>query len=102
MAQEGVRVGRGLKLLVTVMTVLLALGMALLVYGMLRAGSKAKGAFGEAAVALPDGARTAGWQASGERLLVDLAGPGEDEQSILVIDLATGRELGVIRLGLPP
>ena len=80
------------------MTALLVVGLIGLIYGMARTARDLGGTgFGVVELALPAGSRVAGWQASGDRLLLELAGPGEDDLAILAVDLASGRSLGTIR-----
>lgn len=55
-------------------------------------------AFGEAAVALPADTEITDLIAEGDRLIVGLRGT-DGTESLIVIDLATGRRLGLIELG---
>ena len=99
----GTGVARALKALVAVMSTLLALGMVLLVYGLVRnavngAGAEAPAAvFGEGSVPVPAGCAVAEMRPDGDRLYVRLGPPGACAR-ILVLEAASGRLLGTIAL----
>jgi hypothetical protein len=94
---------RGLKATVVIMGVLLVVGfMALfstIVYRAVKPGPGARSeapGFGETEAPIGKGERIGTMQLEGNRLAVELFGP--DSRQIVVFDLATGRELGRIRL----
>lgn len=117
---------RWLKTLVVVMGVLIVTGLVVVVVTVAnRATDLAEGkvepaqpegggpvlaipsVFGEVVVTLPEGSRLRGVTADSGRLYLRLEGAGraEADERILVIDAATGRRLGDIRLehgGSPP
>lgn len=89
------------------MAVLIAIGMGLLVYGVVTktgpkkpalAGSAPQKAFGTVTVPLPDGCRVEEIVPDGERvyLLVGPAGTPACDMTI-VVDASTGRTLGTLR-----
>jgi len=89
---------RALKLLVLVMTTLLVLGLILLVVGLARTAGELGRGIGEVRVELPAGARIEEASLDGERLLLRLSGPGAGERTLLLVEVATGRRLGLLRL----
>jgi Family of unknown function (DUF6476) len=94
---------RGLKVLVVVMGVLIVIGFAALIAGIVgkmsrdRPGASLERPFGAAAIDIPPGARIETMTASSNRLILDLALPDGGRQ-LLVVDLATGARLGTIAL----
>lgn len=106
---------QALKALVIFMAVLIVAGMALLVYGLVTrtgapegtGGGTAGGAlFGAGSGApatldlpVPDGCTIAGAELNGEHLVIRLDGLAErDCQQVLVVDLASGRLAGRVRV----
>jgi len=53
--------------------------------------------FGELALMLPQGARVADFSASGDRLVLRLIMP-DQEQRLMIVDLATGKAIGLLTL----
>ncbi len=102
---------RALKALVIGMGILILIGFAAVVMAVIqragdgggenpaavRSGAATERAFGDVRVSLPPGAQVIGTSADGGRLIVHLRLAG-GEARILVIDLATGKRLGAIRL----
>ncbi len=114
MSEDWTQISLRLKLLVGTMTALLAIGMGLLVVGVVRtvgelggepsietAAPPAAAAFGESRIALPTGARLVAMTADAGRLYLRLE-TGDGQQQILVVDAASGRRLGLIRLEAVP
>lgn len=95
--------GRGLKLLVIVMTALLAIGLALLVVGMVRTAGRIGQAderpagFADLKLALPAGSRLQHMTAAGDRLYLETV-TADGKTRVLVVDAARGRLLGRIAL----
>lgn len=79
------------------MTTLLVAGLVLLVVGMARTANEFDRGFGEARIALPDGARVVETAATDDRLFLRLEEAG-GARSILVFDLQRKALLGRIRL----
>jgi Family of unknown function (DUF6476) len=94
---------RGLKILVVVMGVMLLAGLAtvaVVIAGRLGRGAPQTAApppFAAAPIELPPGARIGTMSIGGDRLVVDIVLPDGDRQ-LVVVDLLTGRRLGVIPL----
>ena len=104
-----------LKALVGLMTALIVAGLILFIVGIARttteltapagaametpAAPMTAASFGDVRIAIPEGARLVAFEAAGSRLLLHLETP-EGRQSILVVDLESGRRLG--RLELEP
>ncbi|MFQ5971027.1 MAG: hypothetical protein ACE5Q3_01760 [Alphaproteobacteria bacterium] len=87
-----------LKYLVITMAVLIALGLALVVWRITTiVGSGGPGGFGEVSLDLPEGCRIAGATISGEHLVVEIEGPTGDCPGVHVLDLDSGAVLGVVR-----
>jgi hypothetical protein len=53
--------------------------------------------FGDMAIELPSGARVADFTASGDRLVLRLIMP-DQEQRLMIVDLATGKAIGTLTL----
>ncbi len=89
------------------MSALLAIGLALLVVGVVRTAGElgrsepADAGFGEVDLALPAGARLRTVSADQGRLYLHIE-TSEGGQAILVVDAVDGRLLGRIRLGAAP
>lgn len=109
---------QALKALVIFMGVLIVAGMALLVYGLMTRtggdeatdGMAAGGSatisplepFGTLELSIPDGCSLAGSELAGERLVVRITGQVERGcQQLVIVDLASGRELGRLK-AVPP
>ncbi|GAB4394474.1 MAG: hypothetical protein Tsb0032_19960 [Kiloniellaceae bacterium] len=113
---------QALKALVIFMGILIMAGMALLVYGLVTrtgggggediAGGGQQGAgmgggaamvdFGTLNLAIPDGCTIAGSELAGDRLVVRVTGQvGRGCQQLVIVDLASGRELGRVK-AVPP
>ena len=102
---------RALKALVIAMAVLIAAGLGVIVVALVeRAGEPlsdspkaAAGApaFGEVRVPVPAGARLVETTVAGDRLILRLR-LADGAARIVVVDLATGRRLGTVRLVLAP
>jgi len=117
---------QALKALVIFMGVLIVAGMALLVYGLVtRTGGDGRVAgegamttggvaagdpagtvplepFGTLELSIPDGCSLAGSELAGERLVVRVTGQVERGcQQLVIVDLASGRELGRLK-AVPP
>ncbi len=94
---------RGLTIFVAVMGVVIIVGFAVVVATI--AGRLARGVgaspFAAKAIIIPKGARVRGMTAEGNRLVLRFSLP-EGGQQILVIDLATGAQLGTIALKPAP
>ncbi len=88
--------GRGLKILIAVMTTLLVAGLIALVVGMIKTAREAKVAPGVHDVALPAGA-TVRQVATGEGQVLIWVSTAEGEV-LIVIDPATGKEISRLRL----
>ncbi len=87
-----------LKILIWVMTGLLVAGLIALLIGFARTAGKmsADAAVGEHLVKLPEGAELLGIEADSGRLYLSLKVDGETQ--ILIVDAASGRRLGLLRL----
>lgn len=101
---------RALKVLVIVMGVMLVVGFIGLIVAIvdrvskkepLRVAAPAGQPFSAPPIDLPQGARIESMAAGSDRLVLDLALPN-GERRLLVIDLATGRNLGTIPLHTAP
>ena len=101
---------RALKIVVGVMGVMLVVGFVGLILAIVDRVSKKETAqpavtagrsFTAAPIDLPQGARIEGMAAGADRLVLDLVLP-DGERRLLVIDLATGRNLGTIPLHSAP
>ena len=101
---------RALKILVVVMGVMLVVGFVGLIVAVTERISKkdapqptarAGQPFTAAPVDLPRGARIESMAVGADRLVLDLVLP-DGERLLLVIDLATGRNLGTIPLHAAP
>ena len=108
---------QALKALVIFMAVLIVAGMGLLVYGLMTraggggsaeaekpgAGTPERAAapaviFGTLELAIPDGCSLAASELAGDRIVVRITGqPGRGCQQLVIIDLASGRELGRVK-----
>ncbi len=94
---------RGLKLLVVVMSVMILGGIAILIATLAgrlprpHPGGTAPTTFTAAPLDLPAGARVEAISTGTDRLVIDLALP-DGNRRLLILDLATGRELGAIPL----
>ncbi len=102
---------RALKALVIGMGILILIGFAAVVVAVIqragdsggadpaavRSGATAQRAFGDVRVSLPPGAQVIGTSTDAGRLIVHLRLAG-GQARVLVIDLATGKRLGVIEL----
>jgi hypothetical protein len=97
---------RALKILVVVMSVMLAAGFAALVAGIAvrasRSGSSAATrAFAPRPIDIPRGARIEAMTTGADRLIIGLELPDGNRQ-LLIIDLATGARIGAIELHPTP
>jgi hypothetical protein len=101
---------RALKVLVIVMGVLLVVGFVGLIVAIadrvskkepLRAAAPIGQPFTASPIELPRGAYIESMAAGTDRLVLDLVLP-DGERRLLIIDLATGRNLGTIPLHTPP
>ena len=95
---------RGLKILVVVMGVMLVGGIAVLVAAITYRASHPRSAslpFDAAAIELAAGARIEAMSVDGDRLVAAILMPDGNRQ-LLVIDLVTGRRLGLIPLRTAP
>ena len=101
---------RALKILVVVMGVMLVIGVVGLIVAIadrvskkepLRAAAPAGQPFTAPAIELPRGARIDSMAAGSDRLVVNLTMP-DGEHRLLIIDLATGRNLGTVPLHIAP
>ena len=103
---------RGLKILVIVLGVLILAGVAVIITTIVnRAQSGSRGgepvaaavepaapaAFGERSLDLPAGAKIESMVAEGDRLILRLR-LKDGAESLVVVDLATGRRLGILRV----
>jgi len=92
---------QGLKALVIVLGVLIVVGLAFVVYGFfLRVsgpGSANEARFGDVTIALPEGARLLGGEASDGRLVVRLE-LADGTPRFIVVDLASGGVVGTVTL----
>lgn len=92
---------RGLKILVVAMGILLVAGVAVLVGAIaLRLSHRgaALAAFTAPPIALPRGATIEAISTGADRIVLELRLPDGTRQ-LVVVDLASGRELGTIPLG---
>ena len=101
---------RALKILVAVMGVMLVVGIVGLIVAIadrvskkepLRAVAPAGQPFTAPPIELPRGARIESMAAGSDRLVLDLVLP-DGGRRLLIIDLATGRNLGTIPLHTAP
>jgi hypothetical protein len=96
---------RALKVLVVVMGVMFVVGFAALIAVMAgrlsRGGSTATKVFTAPPIDLPAGAHVETLSVGSDRLVVDVALPGGN-RDLVIIDLATGRRLGVVPLRTAP
>lgn len=96
---------RTLKLVVVVMGILIVAGiagLAAIIAGRVSRGSPAPvQQFAAAPIEIPRGARIEALTAGPDRLVVALALP-EGGQRLIILDLATGKQLGAIDLRPPP
>jgi hypothetical protein len=98
---------RGLKFLVIVMGVMLIVGVAALVAGVAyrlqhpRPAPTAAPPFAAAPIDLPPGARIGTIGVGNDRVVLDIALP-DGTRELVIIDLASGRRLGVIPLRPAP
>ena len=96
---------RALKVLVVVMGLMIIVGFAALVTiiagRVSRGGSAATQVFTAPPIDLPAGARIETLSVGSDRLVVDVALPGGN-RDLVIIDLATGRRLGVVPLRTAP
>lgn len=88
---------RTLKLLIAVMTTLLVAGLIALIYGMARTTKEMSAQFGDVGLKLPAGTRLSGLSSGDGRLYLALD-HADGGQSVLVLDAATGKRLGELRL----
>jgi len=94
---------RGLKLLVIVMGVMIVAGFTMLIVtiaGRLSRGSPAA-PFATGPIDIPRGARVEAMTAGTDRLVLGLELP-DGARRLLILDLATGRELGRVELQTAP
>lgn len=89
-----------LKVLVVAMGVLIVLGVGAIVYGIATRLDLSKAAAFDGRVELPQGSRILDMTASGDRLVLRVAVPDGGER-LIVVDLARGRQLGVLDLVKP-
>ena len=98
---------RALKILVIVMAVVILAGSATLIVLIAgRLSGSGRGAapaqpFAAAPIELPAGARVETMSQGGDRLVVDIVLP-DGNRRLVIIDLATGRQLGAIPLRTAP
>ncbi len=89
---------RGLKLLVTVMTVLLVAGTVLLIYGIIdKSGAMEKSVEGPSAITLPPGAQVNDVFTVEDRLIVQTIGDNDD-QRIYLFNIKNGKLAGEISI----
>jgi hypothetical protein len=89
-----------LKLLVVVMGALIVVGVGVLIYAMAVRFEAPRGAYTDAKLALPAGARVIDMTAAGDRLVLRVALPDATER-LLVVDLQHGRQIGALELVHP-
>jgi hypothetical protein len=93
---------RALTILVAVMTVLIVIATGAVVFGIAqKLGARRAASVASATVSIPAGARVEAMTATADRLVLALALPDGSRQ-VLVIDLATGRNVATIRLQQAP
>jgi len=95
---------RALKILVIVMGVLLIGGAAILIAAIAARMSQTRSApspFVAPPVDLPAGARIESIGVGPDRVVIDMVLPGGNRQ-LVILDLATGRRLGVVPLPAAP
>jgi len=98
---------RALKILVAVMGVMLVVGLAVVVATIIHratqrqssspAAASPAASFGHTAVTLPAGARVLEMREAGGRLVLRLQRT-DGSETLLVLDLATGNEIGTVDL----
>ena len=89
-----------LKVLVGVMSVLIVLGVAAIVYGIATRLDLSRPVALEGKVELPAGGRIVDMTAAGDRLVLRVALPDASER-LVVVDLARGRQLGTLAVVRP-
>ena len=93
---------RGLKVLVAVMGVMILAGLTLLIVAIADRLSRPRSAASPIApIDLPAGARIESLGIGADRLAIDILLPGGDRR-IVIIDLATGRQLQTVPLRKAP
>ncbi|HTS90778.1 MAG TPA: DUF6476 family protein [Stellaceae bacterium] len=96
---------RSLKILVVVMGVMLVAGLAVVIGTIINRASQrqpsAAAGFGHSSVVLPAGARVVEMREAGDRLILRLD-RSNGSQTLLIIDLTTGAEIGTIDLEPKP
>jgi hypothetical protein len=100
MAGDWTQVPRWLKLSVVVMTLLLGAGLIALAVGIARTAGRMAATpqtIGELGIELPAGQEIRQVGAGDGRLYIAIAPPGGPIESILVLDVASGRRLGSLR-----
>ena len=102
---EWTRSMRSLKILVVVMGVMLVAGLAVVIGTIINRASQrqpsAAAGFGHSSVVLPAGARVVEMREAGDRLILRLD-RSNGSQTLLIIDLTTGAEIGTIDLEPKP
>jgi hypothetical protein len=89
-----------LKVLVGVMSVLIVLGVAAIVYGIATRLDLGRPVALDGKVELPAGGRIVDMTAAGDRLVLRIALPDASERLVMV-DLARGRQLGTLEVVRP-
>ena len=89
-----------LKVLVGVMSVLIVLGVAAIVYGIATRLDLSRPVALDGKIELPAGGRILDMTSSGDRLVLRIALPDASER-LVVVDLARGRQLGTLEVVKP-
>jgi len=92
---------RGLTAVVAVMTVLIVIATGAVIVGIAQKLRGRQAAVASATVAIPSGARIEAMSGTADRLLLALV-LADGSRQVLVVDLATGRNLSTIRLQASP
>ena len=89
-----------LKVLVGVMSVLIVLGVAAIVYGIATRLDLSRPVALDGKIELPAGGRIVDMTSAGDRLVLRIALPDASER-LVVVDLARGRQLGTLEVVRP-
>jgi len=87
----------GLKILVGTMTVLIIAGVGVIIGGLAMKAKQIGPAFQPAEVTVPKGGKLVATEIQGDRVVVRVALP-DGQESLHVIDIASGRLLGTIAI----